>query len=242
MVDRVLRLDIKPLVTYSDGKKRKTTLTSFEAELKRKESSLTTTSEDVNKADSESENTVSGDKTICFRDPSTGRTVKYEDVAKAASKSSEADSAQKTEETSESSRTTTADSMKKTKYDDYFKKAAQKYNVSESLLKAIARAESNFNAKSVSSAGAMGVMQLMPATAKSLGVSNPYDPEQNIMGGAKCISQKLKEFNGDERLALAAYNAGSGAVKRYGGVPSYCKAYVNRVQSYKKAYETAAAV
>lgn len=242
MVDRVLRLDIKPLVTYSDGKKRKTTLTSFEAELKRKESSLTTTEEDVNKADSESENSVSKDKTICFRDPSTGRAVQYEDVAKAASKSSETDSAQKTEETSESSRTTTADSMKKTKYDEYFKKAAQKYNVSESLLKAIAKAESNFNAKCVSSAGAMGVMQLMPATAKSLGVSNPYDPEQNIMGGAKCISQKLKEFNGDERLALAAYNAGSGAVKRYGGVPSYCKTYVNRVQSYKKAYETAAAV
>ncbi len=85
-------------------------------------------------------------------------------------------------------------------------------------------------------------MQLMPDTAKGLGVTDPYDPEQNIMGGAKCISQKLEEFNGNERMALAAYNAGSGAVRRYGGIPSYCKSYVNKVQSYKKAYETADAV
>ncbi|MCI8377128.1 MAG: lytic transglycosylase domain-containing protein [Lachnospiraceae bacterium] len=132
--------------------------------------------------------------------------------------------------------------MKKTKYDSYFKAAAKKYNVSESLLKAIAKAESNFNPKDVSSSGAMGVMQLMPETAKGLGVKDPFDPEQNIMGGAKCISQKLKEFNGDVRLALAAYNAGSGAVRRNGGVPSYCKTYVSRVLSYKSAFETAAAV
>ncbi|MCI8771763.1 MAG: lytic transglycosylase domain-containing protein [Lachnospiraceae bacterium] len=132
--------------------------------------------------------------------------------------------------------------MKKTKFDAYFKAAAKKYNVSESLLKAIAKAESNFNPNDVSSSGAMGVMQLMPETAKGLGVKDPFDPEQNIMGGAKCISQKLKEFNGDVRLALAAYNAGSGAVRRNGGVPSYCKTYVSRVLSYKSAYETAVAV
>ncbi|MBR1741516.1 MAG: lytic transglycosylase domain-containing protein [Lachnospiraceae bacterium] len=132
--------------------------------------------------------------------------------------------------------------MKKTKYDTYFKEAAEKYGVSESLLKAIAKAESDFSPNEVSSAGAIGIMQLMPETAKSLGVTDPYDPRQNILGGAKCIAQKLKEFNGDIRLALAAYNAGSGAVKRNGGVPSYCTKYVNRVISYKEAYETAVAV
>lgn len=132
--------------------------------------------------------------------------------------------------------------MKKTKYDEYFKAAAKKYNVSESLLKAIAKAESDFNPDCVSSAGAMGVMQLMPETAKGLGVDDPYDPEQNIMGGAKCIAMKLKEFNGDVRLALAAYNAGSGAVRRNGGVPSYCTTYVNKVLSYKEAFETANSV
>lgn len=176
---------------------------------------------------------------VIFRDPATGAYVRYVDVA-----DSDVDKDGSVESTSKSdgANTTSASSMKKTKYDAYFKKAALKYDVSESLLKAIAKAESNFNANDVSSAGAIGVMQLMPATAEGLGVKNPYDPEQNIMGGAKCISQKLKEFNGNVRLALAAYNAGSGAVKRYGGVPSYCKTYVNRVLSYKEAYETASAV
>lgn len=242
MVDRVYRLDIKPLITYSDGKKRKTTLTSFETVLQQKESSRTASADAAAKSGQASgaEHTGEQDSSVFF-DPSTGQAVSYVDVA-ASSKTSSDGASGSASRTSASDKTTTADSMKKTKYDSYFKKAAKKYNVSESLLKAIAKAESNFNAKDVSSAGAIGVMQLMPATAEGLGVSDPYDPEQNIMGGAKCIAQKLKEFNGDERLALAAYNAGSGAVKRYGGVPSYCKTYVNRVQSYKKAYETAASV
>ena len=84
--------------------------------------------------------------------------------------------------------------MKKTKYDSIFKKAAKKYGVSESLLKAVAKAESNFNPNDVSSAGAIGVMQLMPSTAKELGVTNPYDAEQNIMGGAKLIAAHLKKL------------------------------------------------
>ena len=115
--------------------------------------------------------------------------------------------------------------MKTTPYDSYFKKAAKKYRVSESLLKAIAKAESNFNERDVSSSGAMGVMQLMP--------------EQNIMGGAKCIASKLKEYNGDVKLALAAYNAGSGTVRRVGGIPSQCRSYIKKVLSYQKAFETA---
>lgn len=224
MVDHISRLDIKPLRTYTDGRQRKTTLTSFEHVLKNKESGIGTHDD--------------ADVTTAFADPVTGQAVTYEDVAD-NEKKVKTDTVRST---SASERTTSADSMKKTKYDSWFKKASEKYHVSESLLKAIAKAESNFNAGSVSSAGAMGVMQLMPATAKSLGVTDPYDAGQNIMGGAKCISQKLKEFNGDERMALAAYNAGSGAVKRYGGIPSYCKTYVNKVQSYKKAYETAESV
>jgi hypothetical protein len=231
MVDCVRRLDIEPLTTYSDGKQRKTTLTSFEDVLKTKEQAKIQETETVS---SQSGEDTEDTETVSFRDPSTGQAVQYVDVADSEKKTVSAGKSDSTQ------KTTTADSMKTTKYDSYFKKAAKKYNVSESLLKGIAKAESNFNASDVSSAGAIGVMQLMPSTAKSLGVSDPYDPEQNIMGGAKCISQKLKEFDGDERLALAAYNAGSGAVKKYGAVPSYCKTYVNRVQSYKEAYETAA--
>lgn len=236
MVDHVLRLDIKPIKTYTDGKVRKTTLTSFEKILKNKEKG--TADVEAAKETGQSKQASGTDGKGLFADPVTGQAVSYEDVA-ASRKSEKTDSVSNT---AAADRTTSADSMKTTKYDSIFKKAAEKYNVSESLLKGIARAESNFNAKSVSGAGAMGVMQLMPTTAKGLGVTDPYDPEQNIMGGAKCISQKLKEFHGDERMALAAYNAGSGAVKRYGGIPSYCKSYVNKVQSYKKAYETADAV
>ncbi len=243
MTDRVLRLDIRPLITYSDGKKRRTTLTSFEEVLKTKEDGLAVTEEDIDKTGRKSaEDTVEDKAASCFRDPLTGRAVRYVDVADPAQEPMQADPGQDVEKVSADDRTTTADSMKKTKYDSIFKEAADKYHVSESLLKAIAKAESDFNASDVSSAGAIGVMQLMPETAKGLGVSDPYDPEQNIMGGARYISQKLKEFNGDERQALAAYNAGSGAVRRCGGVPSYCKTYVSRVQSYKKAFETAASL
>ena len=127
-------------------------------------------------------------------------------------------------------------------YDEFFQKAADTYHISVDLLKAVAKQESGFQSNIVSSAGAIGIMQLMPSTAEYLGVTNPYDPEQNIMGGAKCIKQKLKEFKGNVQLALAAYNAGSGAVKRNGGVPSYCKSYVSKVLSYKEAFETASVV
>lgn len=234
MLQSVSYLNIKPFAELSSSEQRKTTITvtSFEDVLEKEQA----VNDDNKATEPEVENATaenSESKIYLYKEPITGRVVVYEDVAKT-------DNTEKT--TSSQKAVETVDSMKKTKYDTYFKEAAKKYNVSESLLKAIAKAESNFNPNDVSSSGAMGIMQLMPETAKSLGVKDAFDPEQNIMGGAKCISQKLKEFNGDVSLALAAYNAGSGAVKRNGGVPSYCKSYVSKVLSYKSAFETAVAV
>lgn len=118
--------------------------------------------------------------------------------------------------------------------DDIFQEAADKYNVPVELLKAIGKAESDFDANAVSSCGAQGVMQLMPATASSLGVTNPFDAEQNIMGGSKYISQLIDKYDGDVKLALAAYNAGSGNVAKYGGIPPFKETqnYVEKVMKY----------
>ena len=119
-----------------------------------------------------------------------------------------------------------------TSMDAIFEEAAACYDISPRLLRAVAKAESNFNPKAVSGAGAMGVMQLMPGTARSLGVSDPYDARQNIMGGAKYLKQNLDRF-GDVSLALAAYNAGPGSVQKYGGVPPYKETqnYVRKIMA-----------
>ena len=130
----------------------------------------------------------------------------------------------------------TTSSSSKTDLDAYFEEAARTYGVDVNLLKAIAHTESNFNPNATSSAGAMGVMQLMPSTAKSLGIKDAYNARDNIMGGAKVISQHLSRYNGDVSLALAAYNAGSGNVKKYGGIPPFTETqnYVKKVLAYYK--------
>jgi cell wall-associated NlpC family hydrolase len=116
-------------------------------------------------------------------------------------------------------------------YADMFIRAGAKYNVSPKLLAAVAKVESGYNPKAVSPAGAEGLMQLMPGTAKDLGVKNSFDPEQAINGAAKLLSRNLKEFK-SLPLALAAYNAGGGAVHKYGGIPPFreTQAYVPKVQ------------
>jgi soluble lytic murein transglycosylase-like protein len=129
-----------------------------------------------------------------------------------------------------------------TQYDGLIQQAAQKHGIDPALLKGLIRQESNFNPNAGSPAGAQGLCQLMPGTAAALGVSNPRDPAQAIDGGAKYLRQQLDAFGGDVTKALAAYNAGPGAVQRYGGVPPYAETqnYVRQVQAYAAQYRTAA--
>lgn len=117
---------------------------------------------------------------------------------------------------------------------------AKKYAVDPALVRAVIHAESAFNAKAISSKGAQGLMQLMPGTASDLGVKNAMDAGQNIEGGVKYLAFLLDEFEGDIKLATAAYNAGPNAVKKYNGIPPYSetKVYVERVGILHNRYRT----
>lgn len=125
------------------------------------------------------------------------------------------------------------------KYRDEILTAAKQYQLEPSLIRAVIHAESGFNPKAVSKAGARGLMQLMPATAKELGTPDVWLPRQNIQAGTAYLASLLQQFNGDKRLALAAYNAGPGAVSRYEGVPPFAetRAYLERVDILLKRYE-----
>lgn len=129
-------------------------------------------------------------------------------------------------------------SLNRTDYADTVKVMAQKYKVDAALVRAVIHAESAFNAKALSKKGAQGLMQLMPDTAKVLGVTNAFDTQQNIEGGVKYLAGLLQTFKGDTELATAAYNAGPGTVKRYKGIPPFAETevYVERVGILHQRY------
>ena len=132
-----------------------------------------------------------------------------------------------------------ASSVNPAEYDQIIASCATKYGVNACLIKAVIHAESGYNPNAVSRKGASGLMQLMPGTARSLKVSNSFDPKDNVEGGVKYLRFLLDTFRGDVPLAVAAYNAGLNKVAKYGGIPPYneTRTYVNRVLSYMQSYQ-----
>jgi soluble lytic murein transglycosylase-like protein len=118
-------------------------------------------------------------------------------------------------------------------YDNLIREAAERYRVDPALIRSIMHAESGFDPSAVSRAGAMGLMQLMPEVAEAFGVVHPFDPRENIMGGARLLRELLDHYSGDVRLAVASYNAGPTAIENYGDVPPFreTQGYVKRVTS-----------
>lgn len=130
------------------------------------------------------------------------------------------------------------------RYDSFVREASRRYELPTALIRAVIHTESNFYPNAVSSAGAMGLMQLMPSTAKFLGVGRSFEPRQNIMGGSKFLRLLANRFDGDMVLVLAGYHAGAGAVQKYGGVPPYesTRAYVKAVLRRYYAYAREVAI
>lgn len=192
---------------------RKTTITPFSEVLKQQEKNLNA---------SEAAKTAAAKENI-----STEKTF---------SQKAENTSVGNVAETKGTTGTRNSDGTLTTTLADIFRRASEKYGVSYDFLTAVAKAESDFNPNCVSSAGAKGIMQIMPAEAKGLGIQDVFDAEQNIMGSAKLLAAHLKKFNGDTTLAAAAYNAGSGRVKQYGGVPPFKETqnYVKKIAAYMK--------
>ncbi len=126
-------------------------------------------------------------------------------------------------------------------YDPLVEQAAARYGIDPAVLHGLIQQESGFDPEAQSSAGAAGLTQLMPGTASSLGVANPLNPAESIEGGARYLSQMMSRFGGNTEDALAAYNAGPGAVQQYGGVPPYAEtqSYVQKVLGYAEAYRQA---
>ena len=130
------------------------------------------------------------------------------------------------------------DPARYSRYTGLIDEAAQLYQLPHSFIRAVMRVESDFNPEVVSRAGAMGLMQLMPKTARSMGVSDPFDARQNILGGARYLRILANRFKGDLVLTVAAYNAGEGAVEKHNGIPPYkeTQRYVRRVLKHYYAY------
>ncbi len=167
--------------------------------------------------------------------PETGVTYEQiiESIQKEEAKSSDVSGISRAFEKALNTQMVSESTSTATSYKDIFIEASKKFGVSYDLLTAMAQQESGFNKDAVSKTGAMGIMQIMPETAKALGLEHPYDAYENIMAGAKYISQKLKQYKGNLDKALAAYNAGSSVVERYGGVPPYgeTRSYVKNVKA-----------
>ena len=127
-------------------------------------------------------------------------------------------------------------------YEGIIVQAGRRFKVDPSLVKALIKAESDFDDRAVSNKGAQGLMQLMPETANAMAVANPFSPEENIFGGTRYFSLLLERFKNDKILALAAYNAGPEAVESYGGVPPFpeTKSFVAKVLDYYEEYKSGA--